>query len=178
MRRFARAHPCRRAGFTLIELLFVVGILTILSLIAVGVGHALASKARSGQASAELAALSSALESYKQAFGDYPRTGSNAELLQALIGKRGPTGAVISGHAFLDTTHLLLSADPFADATAQCLDPWEQPYHFAYRTDSPWTHLGFVLYSSGPDMLSAPLLAGGEVNDSAATNRDDIFLER
>jgi prepilin-type N-terminal cleavage/methylation domain-containing protein len=178
MRRSRRILFRPRSAFTLIELLLVIAIVAVLATAGFGVGHVMVGKSKAVQARAELAALSAALEGYKQAFGDYPRTTSNAELLQSLLGKRGPTGVNLTSHGFLDTTRVSLTDDPFAITTAECLDPWGQPYRYAYRRDNPWTHPGFLLYSSGPDATSAALLTGGEWDDSSPVNVDDIRLER
>jgi prepilin-type N-terminal cleavage/methylation domain-containing protein len=166
------------SAFTLIELLMVIAVVALLAAAGMAMGQSMIERAKYAQAHGDLAALSAALEAYRQTFGDYPRTAANAEFLQSLIGKRGPTGASVSSHAFIDTVRLSISADPFSTAAAECLDPWDQPYHYAYRSSTPWTHPGFVLFSSGADRTSAPLLAGGEIDDSAISNRDDVFIDR
>lgn len=65
-------------AFTLIELLTVIAIIGILAAITFGVTRGISEQGRIARAQAELGALSTALESYRQQFGDYPRT-ANAE---------------------------------------------------------------------------------------------------
>lgn len=69
-----KRSPLRKIGFTLLELLTVMSIIALLAgLILAGVGYA-QKKAAGQRASAEIAAFSAALESYKADNGEYPRT--------------------------------------------------------------------------------------------------------
>lgn len=168
------------SAFTLIEVLAVISIAAVLVGLWLGVGRWTIERGRVARAHAELAALGASLESYKREYGDYPRTGSSAVLLQSLIGKRGPTGAAIDGRAVIDVTHFTMVAelDPFTSTAAECADPWGVPYRYAYKSSSPWTQPGFVLFSCGPDGLFADLLSGGRIDDSAAANRDNLYANR
>ena len=103
------ARPSRsRSAFTLTEILTAMAVLAIL--VGLSVGMLRSSKQRSGlaQARGELAALTQALEAYKQHYGDYPQTGNaaqasiipgarvttaqaQAQLFNALTGVYGPT---------------------------------------------------------------------------------------
>ena len=74
------------SAFTLIELLTVITIIGILAGIVIGVGRRAGESGREARAKVELAAITTALESYKRQYGDYPRTNSGAALLQALVG--------------------------------------------------------------------------------------------
>ncbi len=171
----------RAPGFTLIELLTVIALMALLVGLVTGAGRYAAQSGRTARAKAELAALASALETYRRQHGDYPRTVDGAVLLQALIGRRGPTNRPIEGRAFLDLDKFTTTdgRDPFNDPAAALLDPWGERYRYAYQTVSPWTHTGFVLYSAGPDGADEPtLLAGGLPDVSAAANRDNIHALR
>ena len=64
----------KRSGFTLIELLTVIGIITILAGLTMSTFSYANNKAARNRATAEIAALSVALESYKVDNGDYPRS--------------------------------------------------------------------------------------------------------
>lgn len=61
-----------RNSFTLIELLVVMAVIAILSAITLGAAGAIQNKAARSRAAAEIAALSTALESYKTDNGIYP----------------------------------------------------------------------------------------------------------
>lgn len=169
-----------RLALTLVELITVMAIIALVS------GLVLASAARTNataltaRAQAELAAISAALEGYKIAYGDYPRTANAAVLLQSLIGKLGPTQVQIEGGRFIDMATLATSGDldPFATTSAELVDPWGRTYRYAYRSSSPWTQPAFVLFSCGPDKSAAALLTGGVVDESAAQNRDNVHVLR
>src|SRR4051812_15204943 len=123
----AGANP-QRAAFTLLEVLAVVALMAILSAIVFGLGRRALETGRAARARAELAVIAAALESYKRAYGDYPRTGDPAQLLRAMLGQRGPTSeAASTGRATLDTGRLTLSGGVI-------VDPWEQPYLYIYKT--------------------------------------------
>ncbi len=170
-----------REGFTLLELLVVIGIIAILTSIVIGVGRRASESGKTARARAELAALSAALDSYKLAYGDYPRTDLPARLLQSLIGKRGPAYQPVTGRALIESAKFNTAAalDPFASESAELLDPWEHPYRYAYKSRTPWTNPSYVLYSAGPDGSdTATLLTGGFPDVAAAGNADNLHANR
>ena len=171
----------QRSGFTLLELLVVIGVIAILAGIVIGVGRRASESGRSARARAELVALSTALDAYKLAYGDYPRTDVTARLLQSLIGKRGPTYLPVTGHPLIEVAKFTTSGtlDPFNSDAAELLDPWGHPYRYAYKTQAPWTNPTHVLYSAGPDGNdTAALLPGGFPNLAAAGNADNLHANR
>jgi prepilin-type N-terminal cleavage/methylation domain-containing protein len=171
----------KRAAFTLLELLAVIAIIAILAGIVIGVGRRASESGKIARTKTELAALSTALESYMRNYGDYPQTDDEARLLQSLIGQRGPTGTKLTGRSFIETARFVIvdSLDPFVNTAATLVDPWGQPYVFAYKSQVPWTNSGFVLYSIGPDGLdSAGLLAGGFFDTTPQENADNICANR
>lgn len=179
----------RQRAFTLLELLAVIAIIAVLTGIVIGVGRRASESGKTARAKAELAVLSAALESYRRQYGDYPRTSENATVVQSLIGKLGPTGTAINpaGRAHLEAAKFLLAlagapdspVDPFNNPAAVLLDPWGQPYRYAYKTQTPWTNPSFVLYSIGPDGdANATLLTGGFIDVAPAANADNLHANR
>jgi general secretion pathway protein G len=162
------ANPAR-AAFTLLELLSVIAIIALLAGIVIGAGRRATESGKSARARAELAVLGAALENYKRTYGDYPRTEDEAQLLRALLGRRGPVAdAVITGRT-------LIEADRFTIAGDVLLDPWGRTYVYAYKTTTPWSNSSYVLYSAGPDGRENPrLLAGGFPDAAGEGNADNI----
>jgi type II secretion system protein G len=164
----AGANPAR-AGFTLLELLSVITIIALLMGIGLGAARRAAEAGRVARAKAELAVLGAALENYKRTYGDYPRTEDEAQLLRALLGRRGPSAdTVIHGRAFLETARFTIAGEVL-------VDPWGQPYVYAYHATLPWSNSSHVLYSTGPDRRENPrLLAGGFPDPAGDGNADNI----
>lgn len=171
-----------RAGTTLLELLAVLLVLGILTALVIGVGRRAVESSRIARAQAELAVLAGALEAYKRLLGDYPRTDDAAVLLESLLGWRDPAGAALEFRAVLEVGAFTLSApaDSGVGPGARMVDPWGQPYRYAYRVPAAgWLNSGFVLYSAGPDgRASVALLPGGFVDATAPGNADNLHANR
>lgn len=174
-------RPRAPRAFTLLELLAVIALLAVLTGIAIGVGGSALAGGRAARARAELSALTVALESYRVAHGDYPRTDVPARLLQSLLGRRGPDYAPATGPAHLDLSKFSSTAgtDAAVAESAELLDPWGRPYRYAYRSVAPWTNPAYVLYSAGPDGSVSPgLLPGGYPDVAAPGNADNVYAIR
>ncbi|MBI2812862.1 MAG: type II secretion system protein GspG [Opitutae bacterium] len=163
----------RARAFTLLELLAAITIIAILAGIVIGAGRRASETGKIARARAELAVLGAALEDYRRAYGDYPRTDDEAQLLRALLGQRGPASdAAIAGRALIEAARFNIVAEALRD-------PWDRPYVYAYKTQNPWTNSSYVLYSAGPDGADAPaLLAGGFPDVAPAANLDNIPANR
>lgn len=183
---FRRAvPPCNRtSGFTLIELLTVIAIIAILAAISFGVFRGVSENSARSLARAELSSLSVALESYKRQYGDYPQvesaTDANANVLQALIGRRGPTGADMTRKALIEFSKFSVNGDPETTSTATLQDPWGRDYHYHYRTvgSATWTNPSYVLYSLGPDGLETAPTGAGVVDFDDSNNLDNLYANR
>jgi len=167
----------RDGGFTLLEILLVVALVAVLSGLVLGVGRYARDRGRTARASAELASLAAALESYRLAFGDYPRTDRSPGLLQALLGRRGPQGDAITARSMIEAGRFSLRAgDPLLSEASEMLDPWGEAYGYAYKSELPWSNPSYVLYSGGPDgRVSAGLLPGGFPDYLASGNGDNLW---
>lgn len=172
----------QRAAFTLLELLVVIALVAMLTALVLGGGQFANERARTARARTELAALSVALEAYRQNYGDYPQTDDEARLLQSLLGRRGPTNVVVAGRPLLEAAKFATAGarDPFADTTAVLVDPWDQPYVYAYKVPAVgWSNPGYVLYSPGPDGRdSGVLLSGGLINPGPQENADNLYANQ
>ena len=183
-----RRVPCRAAarsrisaryssGFTVLELLIVIAIIAILAGLVVGVSRRANGTAYSARAKAELANLAVALEEYHRICGDFPQTSDSAQLLQSLIGRRGPRNDAIAIRSLIEPIRFRTGAaiDPFANASAVLIDPWGQPYRYAYKSQIPWSNFSYVLYSLGPDGRESPtLLTGGWIDSAPSENTDNL----
>jgi prepilin-type N-terminal cleavage/methylation domain-containing protein len=168
----------RDEGFTILELLLVVALVAVFSGMVLGIGRYVRNKGRATRAVTELASLAAALESYHLTYGDYPRTDQAGGLLQALVGRRGPTGDSIAGRPTIEVARFSLGpdGDPFLNETTELLDPWGEPYGYAYKSELPWSNPGYVLYSAGPDgSFSAALLTGGFPDYLGSGNADNLW---
>lgn len=163
-------------AFTLVELLTVLAIIGVLSALLLGSGVHVRETAKVAQAKTELAALAAGLDAYRRQWGDYPWTQDPSEMLQALIGRRGPRGAGGTGRPVIELGRFRTEGgvDPFTSSTARLIDPWDRPYRYAYRTSAAWA-VSFVLFSEGPDGRSAPLTPGGWRVAGAVENLDDVY---
>lgn len=129
-------------GFTLIELMVVIVIIGILTTVVVINVLPNVDKAALTRARADIAALETALTSYKADTMVFP---SSTQGLAAL--KAAPTD-LAQPDRYRPGGYLTRLPD----------DPWGHPYQYA----SPGSHGAFDVWSMGPDGTSGP---GGEADD-------------
>lgn len=176
----ASTSPPRR-GFTLVELLAVLVIIGLLVGLVLGIGRYAINTGKTSRATAELAVLSAALETYRRQHGDFPRTADGAQLLQSLLGRRDPLNRVINTRALIDLGRFTTvdGRDPIQDPGARLADPWGLPYHYAYRTVAPWANVSYVLQSAGPNgLISSGLRPGGFIDIAHEANADNVLAPR
>ena len=86
---------------------------------------------------------------------------------------------VSPSRSLLETVRFTNTSDPYTSPSAVLLDPWGQPYVYAYKTQTPWNNASYVLYSAGPDGIDSPALQPGGFPDVApAANLDNIHANR
>jgi prepilin-type N-terminal cleavage/methylation domain-containing protein len=127
------------AAFTLIELLVVVAIIAILAALALSTLGYVNKKGAESRARAEVAALATAIESYKMQFGSYPlmdatnstsmtnevtTTNLYLALCPASTNTQNPLGRV-----FFEPSPGMIASNPF-----RFVDPWGGDY--LYRTNT------------------------------------------
>lgn len=166
------------SAFTLIELLTVIAIIGILASIVIGVGRRASESGREARAKVELAAISTALESYKRQYGDYPRTETPAVLLQSLLGKLDYKGSSMTGRAVLDLAQFSLNKEegnPDTDTSLFLVDGWDVSYRYHYFARSTSRLSGYLLYSAGADGLDAAPASLAQQNREETVNLDNIY---
>ncbi len=189
-------------AFTLLEILTVLAILTVLGGLLLGVGRRAGESAKSARARVELATFSAALETYRRLYGDYPQvlsdrsfaeTASGENLYAALNGQRGPVGGTgyfaQQQRVLVQKARLTMAAPAAADtASNYFLDPWGNPYRYAYGTAAGgWKNAAFVLFSAGPDgeaLLPTPddgIISpayDAVLQDGRPVNADNLYANR
>src|SRR5579859_2641577 len=138
-----RNRRYREAAFTLIELMAVIVIIMILVGIVVSAAKYAQTKAARSRTQSEMAAMETALESYKNDNGAYPVGDSSAtssiSVYMALAG--GPKTYILFKPVQLQT-NVVWNSDVIIDA-------FGKPYYYQYPgvSNAP----GFDLWSAGPD---------------------------
>ena len=131
----------RSHGFTLIELLVVITIIGILAALVLQTAGYVQKKAARSRAEAEIAALSTALESYKADKGDYPRdtntapSTGNAFLRAAL--------APSSGKVYFEFSKGMGTNADFSATNQAILDPFGEGYGYQYPGDTARSGINF-----------------------------------
>ncbi len=104
-------------AFTLIELLVVIAIIAILAALVLNTAGGIQKKAARSRAESEIAALSTALESYKADNGDYPTNANSGLATNSLYGVLSPSN---SGKVYFEFNKGMTSpvgiTDPFGQA--------------------------------------------------------------
>lgn len=129
-------------GFTLIELLVVIAVIAILAgLILSTAGHIQKEGARS-RAKAEIAALSTALESYKADMGDYPSSNNdnggiaapktNNSFLRAALAPNGSNSLNPLNKVYFEFPKGMGSSSNISDTNQAVLDPFGEAYGYTY----------------------------------------------
>jgi type II secretion system protein G len=146
-----------RSAFTLIELLVVIAIIAILAALVLNTAGFIQKKAARSRAQSEIAALSTALESYKVEYGDYPgasnafstTASNNANILyQALVVSNATYNP--SGKVFFEPYKGICATTNYSSTANYFVDPFGQPYQYKYPGDAAKSGTNFFdLFSYG-----------------------------
>jgi general secretion pathway protein G len=116
-----RVRRASLGGFTLIELLTVVAIMAILAGLTLGTLGYVNRKGAESRARSEVAALASAVDSYKIDFGLYPSNNPTA-LFKELTGQ----GTLNKSKVYFEPTPSMVANT----TNGPFLDPWGTPYNY------------------------------------------------
>ena len=188
------------SGYSLLEVMGVLTILVILGGISYGTFSGIQAAKMKSIAKAEIALISQALNSFYSKYGDYPVTEGvekNAiTLSKSLLGwkifKGNPPKMIDLTEippegieAFIEVSKLLYTgnlslSDKAIPNNVQFIDPWGNPYVYAYKDSKNWDNYTFIIYSKGPDGIDEKIDENGVQNEqfkSRGRNADNIYLE-
>ena len=134
-----RRNQCRkRGGFTLIEVLLVLFILAVLASMGIWAIQGARAQAFKREATAYVGMLRNVVDQYDADVSRPPDASNIGELIAALVSC--PSGLENSW------------GGPYIHDTAKSIDPWGNPYQYAYpATRSPSATRNFEIWSFGPD---------------------------
>ena len=148
-------NSCRKDGFTLIEILVVIVIIMILAGIIIGAAKYARTKAAASRAQAEIATMETALESYKNDNGVYPR--STITRLDAMHNCTNLYAALVAGPNNPKTyfTFKPNQIRQVNSTSTNIVDPFGVPYDYFNPPpggkDTATNSTSFDLWSWGPD---------------------------
>ena len=187
-------------GYTLVEVLLMLSVILILGGITFGTAKGVQSVRMKSIAKAEIALISESLFRFRNSYGDYPITegieNNGITLSKALLGwkifqgnpaqmvdiKEVPPEGVTS---FIELSKILYegnvsSSSQVKPSNVRFIDPWGNPYVYAYKESKEWDNKSFVLYSKGPDGKDVKLESDGVITarfKNLGKNIDNIYLE-
>lgn len=135
------------SGFTLLELLVVIAVIAILAGLVLSTAGFIQKKGATARAQAEIEALSSALESYKVEYGDYPTgtngtssgtatPGTNNAFLRAALAPNGSNSLNPLNKVFFEFPKGMGSSTNLSDTNQPVLDPFGEGYGYMYPGDA------------------------------------------
>ena len=145
-------------GFTLLELLVTIGILLLLCTCVLTIRDHGISRERFIITKSEMSAIASALERYKDIYGDYPKISAHNDfqgniLKSALDGCIDPNGNDVS-----DGDRLYISSLRCSDDGVYFLDGFGKKYIYYYKLrghESDWLRQSYILLSTGMKGMDA-----------------------
>jgi len=159
---------------TMIELCVVMGIVTVLMAMVVGLSRHVSEIVKIRRAQADLGAWHEAFNQWYLQFGEYPYGNPlNNNLLSAATPTRNLRSILDACYVTVGSSNIYFRAltQGYASRTN---DPWGSPYIY----DCDPGGKSYLLYSCGPDSRS--VLNGQGIPDASdpAYTRDDIYLLR
>ena len=187
-------------GYTLVEVLGVLAVILVLAGITFGTVAGIQSARMKSIAKAEIALITQSLSRFHTMYGDYPITEgiekNSITLSKSLLGwkvfngnppqmvdlKEVPSEGLVT---FIELSKILYEGNlPLSDkiipSNVQFVDPWGNPYVYAYKESKNWDNYSFVLYSKGPDGTDEKLESNGVLTTrlkNFGKNIDNIYLE-
>ena len=187
-------------GYTLVEVLGVIAVILILAGITFGTSAGVQSSRMKSIAKAEISLITQSLSRFYSIYGDYPITkgeeNNSVTLSKALLGWKV---FQVSPARMVDRTNIppegisplielskiaykgsLPDDEMLIPNNIEFIDPWGQPYVYAYKESKEWDNFSFVLYSKGPDQTHVPLEANGVLTmnyKNLFKKTDNIYLE-
>ena len=185
-----------RAGMTLIELGIVMGIVSVLLALVLGLGRHVNAVVKIRRAQAELGEWHDALNRWHLRFGEYPHARIDTETgnVDPFDGDvdwtlkdpaRYPLAVLTNGHAiatgegcyvrYVTAEHpggTNITFRSFLTSAVSTVDPWGTPYIYLPSDNAK----SYTLFSCGPDRKSDNIPTGAA--STPDTTLDDIYFER
>jgi len=131
------------SGFTLIELLVVIAVIAILAGLVLSTAGFIQKKGAMARAQAEIEALSTALESYKVEYGDYPTgtnglnsgtatPGTNNAFLRVALAPNGSNSLNPLNKVFFEFPKGMGNSSNISATNQPVLDPFGEGYGYMY----------------------------------------------
>lgn len=189
-------------AFTLVELLVVLSIVVILAGITFGVASGVQSTRMKSTAVGELTLLAQSIEQFRMDYGDFPVTmgpeanaitlsksllgwktflGSPARLVDKRLNRAEPAPKPFISLSRIQYDGEMPESPRKKPTDIQFIDPWGQPYVYAYKDSSKWDNFGFVLFSKGEDGESTPIPDDGVLTRAfkeQEQNIDNIYIQQ
>ena len=173
---FDHGHSRTRAGMTMIELCLVMGIVTLLMAMVVGLNRHVNEIVKIRRAQADLGEWHEVFNRWFVQFGEYPYENRDTATSTPLLDKMSPalnlSNVLERCEIRLADTRIYFSNYVFSAVSTT--DPWGSPYIY----DCDPGGKSYLLYSCGPDSRSVLNGQGIPDNNDSAYTRDDVYLIR
>jgi len=171
----------KNAGMTMIELGLVMGIVSVLLALVLGLGRHVNATVKIRRAQADLGVWHETLNRWHLQFGEYPHTRINPDLdsvdpldsvdWELKTPSRFPLTILTNQcEIIFPTTNITFRS--YLTSAVNTVDPWGMPYIYVCDPGGK----AYTLFSCGPDRKSADLPSG--TSPPSDPTLDDIYFER